>query len=138
MSQYNAQHAAGSMAYNLAAGNERLSEHFVLSEFASKDGSLSLLVHPVLIEMLEEVRLHFGGRPVIINSGYRTRAHNAAINGSRGSYHCFGMAADIVVRDIAPSAVATYAEEMLQAGGVGRYATFTHLDVRNGKARWKG
>ena len=48
-------------------------------------------------------------------------------------------AADIKVAGVAPADVADYAETLLPGtGGIGRYSTFTHIDVRPDKARWRG
>ena len=50
-----------------------------------------------------------------------------------------GIAADIVVKGVAPEDVAAYAELLMpDKGGIGLYRTFVHIDVRNEKARWKG
>lgn len=48
-------------------------------------------------QMLESLRAHLGGKPVLINSGYRNRVVNAAVGGVTSSDHAQGMAADIRV-----------------------------------------
>lgn len=48
-------------------------------------------------QMLERLRAHLGGKPVLINSGYRNRVVNAAVGGVTSSDHAQGMAADIRV-----------------------------------------
>jgi uncharacterized protein YcbK (DUF882 family) len=85
------------------------------------------------------VRDHFG-QPVTINSGYRCPSHNAAVGGATKSQHLDGIAADISVKDVKPSDVYAYIEQLLAGtGGLGKYSTFTHVDVRtNGPARWVG
>ena len=45
---------------------------------------------------MDGLRLRMDG-PLIVNSGYRTEAHNAAIGGSEHSAHCLGLAADVRV-----------------------------------------
>lgn len=114
----------------------RLGPHFVLNEFASGDGADIVLVHPCLVGLLEVIRAHFD-KPVIINSGYRTPAHNQNVGGSSGSKHMLGLAADIRLPGISPEEVARYADNELKAGGVGRYSSFTHVDVANYR-RWSG
>jgi len=48
------------------------------------------------------------------------------------------LAADITVTGVDPEKVADYAEELLgNTGGVGRYDSFTHIDVREKKSRWR-
>ena len=127
-------------SYSLAAeGDRQAAPHFKVREFACKDGSDPVFVSPRLANVLEAIRTHFGA-PVTITSGYRTPAHNAATRGSSPrSQHLYGLAADIQVEGAAPAAVAAYAETLLpDAGGIGIYDTFTHIDVRSQKSRWRG
>lgn len=70
-----------------------------------------------------------------ICSGYRTEAYNRKIGGAPKSQHMLGMAADIAIAGISPLEVAQYAEFLQPgAGGIGVYSTFTHVDVRTGRA----
>ncbi len=46
---------------------------------------------------LESVRERLGGSPVVVTSGYRSLALNAAVGGAAGSQHMRGEAADIIV-----------------------------------------
>ena len=127
-------------SYSLAAeGDRQAAPHFKVREFACKDGSDPVFVSPRLAGVLEAIRTHFGA-PVTITSGYRTPAHNAATRGSSPrSQHLYGLAADIQVEGAVPTAVAAYAETLLpDAGGIGIYDTFTHIDVRPQKSRWRG
>ncbi len=114
----------------------RLSEHFTLVEFASKDGADEVLVHPALVALLEAIRAKLG-RPVTINSGYRTPAHNARVGGASESRHKYGMAADIAVRGLPASALYAVAEDM-EPGGLGRYHSWVHVDVQGHNRRWDG
>jgi uncharacterized protein YcbK (DUF882 family) len=51
----------------------------------------------------------------------------------------YGKAADVKISGVSPKKVAAYAETLLKnKGGIGIYPTFTHIDVRSTKARWKG
>jgi zinc D-Ala-D-Ala carboxypeptidase len=43
---------------------------------------------------MEEVRTWLGKRPILISSGYRSPALNAAVQGSQGSQHLLGQAVD--------------------------------------------
>ena len=47
-------------------------------------------------EVLQPIREHFG-KSVTVNSGFRSPESNAAVNGSKTSDHCKGMAADIEI-----------------------------------------
>lgn len=120
-------------------GNRQITDHFKVREFACSDGSDVVFVSQALADILENIRVHFG-KPVHINSGYRTVSYNASLkNSSKKSQHCNGLAADIRVEGVSPDRVADYAEQLLgDHGGVGRYKTFTHVDTRANKSRWKG
>lgn len=128
-------------AYSKAQdGAKKLSSNFVVSEFACKDGSDAVLVAPRLVMVLQSIRSHFGAA-VTINSGYRTPDYNAKVGGVAHSQHCYGTAADIVVKGKTPTQVAAYAREIMPDwGGVGIYAKqgFTHIDVREARADWTG
>lgn len=87
-----------------------------------------------LLLKLEQLRYNLGGKAIIINSGYRSPAHNKRVGGATNSQHLYGRAADIVVRGVSPSRV--YAEADKLFNGVGRYNTFTHVDTRAGRARF--
>lgn len=88
-------------------GNVQLSTHFYLSEFIESPTALRLGIDnspdPLaqanlfkVAEMMEQVRKLLGGKPIIINSGYRSAALNKAIGGSRVSDHLRGEACDFV------------------------------------------
>ena len=125
--------------YSLAKdGSKQLSAHFKVREFACSDGSDAVFISPELVEILEKIRVHFG-RPVHINSAYRTPAKNKAVGGAAQSQHMYGLAADITIQGVTPSQIASYAETLLPGtGGVGIYKSFTHIDVRRTKSRWNG
>jgi uncharacterized protein YcbK (DUF882 family) len=112
----------------------QVSPHFKAKEFQSKDKSKYLLIASELIETLETIREHFNA-PITINSGYRTPNWNAKVGGAPNSYHCKGMAADIVVKGHGSQEVAKYADSIMKQGGVIRYTNFTHIDVREERYR---
>ena len=126
-------------AYSKAKdGTKALSTNFKVREFACKDGSDVIFISDGLVQVLQAIRSHFG-KPVTINSAYRTPTYNKKVGGETYSQHQYGVAADIVVKGIAPKDVAAYAETLLpNTGGIGIYSTFTHVDVRKVKSRWKG
>ena len=113
-----------------------VSKNFSRKEFACKCGCGFDTVDHRLIHFLEMIRERFGA-PVTVNSGCRCSTYNMKVGGSLNSQHKLGRAADIVVDGVPPDAVADYAES-IGAPGVGRYATFTHIDSRNTVSRWRG
>jgi len=115
-----------------------LSEHFTAWEFCCKHcGTLPADgIAPELILLLEDVRAQFG-QPVMINSGYRCPTHNANVGGVVDSQHVDGEAADFVVGETSPAKVYAYLDPW-HDGGLGKYDTFTHVDVRGHRSRWEG
>jgi len=127
-------------AYSKAKdGTKKLSTNFKVSEFACKDGTDVIFISDGLVQVLQAIRSHFG-KAVTINSGYRTVTYNKSkkVGGTAYSQHLYGTAADIQVKGVSPAEVAAYAETLLpDHGGIGVYGTFTHIDVREKRSRWK-
>lgn len=84
----------------------QLTEHFTLHELtrSNKAQALGLDNTPsadtmprlkALAELLERVRAHINA-PIIVTSGYRSRAVNKAVGGVTTSDHAHGMAADFL------------------------------------------
>lgn len=121
-----------------------ITKNFSKSEFNSKDGAQmpdNILVNVVKLACnLQRLRDTIG-KPIIINSGYRSEAHNRSVGGSPNSQHLTGKAADIRVSGMTSVEIAKEIEkliiegEMLQ-GGIGIYDTFVHYDIRGVRARW--
>lgn len=119
-------------------GGKKLSANFKVEEFACSDGSDPIFIAPKLVTILQKIRNHFG-KPVIINSAYRTVGKNNAVGGVARSQHLYGTAADIHIVGVTPKEIAKYAETLLPtSGGIGIYSSFTHIDVREVKSRWNG
>lgn len=119
-------------------GGKKLSANFKVEEFACSDGSDPIFIAPKLVTILQKIRNHFG-KPVIINSAYRTVSKNKAVGGVTRSQHLYGTAADIHIIGVTPKEIAKYAETLLPtSGGIGIYSNFTHIDVREVKSRWNG
>lgn len=119
-------------------GGQKLSTNFRVREFACSDGSDPIFIDSELVNTLQKIRNHFK-KPVTITSAYRTPSRNKAVGGTIYSQHLYGRAADIKVDGVSPTNVAAYAETLLPTyGGIGIYDTFTHIDVRDIKARWRG
>lgn len=117
-----------------------LTKNFTKSEFECPCGCGQQSVDTELAEKLQLIRDKVD-RPLKITSGYRCILHNAAVGGSSGSKHRYGMAADwrTANRSINPVALGILAVEA-GFGGVGIYwygnYAFVHADTRNAKATW--
>ena len=126
--------------YSLCRDGEiYLSPHFQVQEFACNDGSDQILIDGDLVDLLEKIRAAVVGKPVHINSAYRTPEYNASPNvgGAKTSQHLYGRAADILVAGASPLLVGQIAEYYLdRRGGIGVYKTFTHVDTRTIRSRW--
>jgi uncharacterized protein YcbK (DUF882 family) len=122
----------------------KLTENFSREEFDCSDGSemptdVQLNIAELAVQ-LEIIRAHFNA-PIKVNSAYRSLEHNRKIGSKDTSQHVLGKAADIVVKGHTPDEVADAIDflimtGMIKEGGVGRYNTFTHYDIRGERARW--
>ena len=120
--------------------NYYATEHFLYSDFVCPCCD-AIKIIPAFYRhaaMLEHMRVRLGF-PIIINSGYRCPKHNSEAGGAAHSWHLL-FATDISPEDKNPEkllALAALAEEM-GFGGIGRYETFLHLDLRPERSRWRG
>lgn len=122
----------------------KVTANFSKEEFDCADGTqMPIEVFNNVIELaesLEVLRAHFNA-PITINSAWRTATYNRKVGGAVNSQHLSGKASDIVVSGVPPEEVANAIEFLIECGlmkegGVGRYDTFTHYDIRGTKARW--
>lgn len=115
--------------------NVKVSEYFRVGEFACKDGSQPVFIDSYLVTILDILRAKIG-RPVIINSGYRTPAQNAKVGGAKYSYHTRGMAADIRADGMTAKELANKLDAIVPNGcGIIVYKNWVHFDVRYKKYR---
>lgn len=74
-------------------------------------------------------------RPLVITSGYRSVATNAAIeNAARNSMHCYAKAADMYVDGVGMRDLFDACWSRAVSGGIGYYDSHVHLD--SGTRRW--
>lgn len=112
-------------------------KHFKVNEFRCRHcGEIKLNID--LLLKLEELRVELGNRKIIVNSGYRCLIYNQKVGGAKYSQHMKGSAADIRVMNMSANDVYRYANKVFSNGGVGKYSTFIHVDVRGYRARWNG
>jgi hypothetical protein len=91
-----------------------------------------------VVRVADEAR-HRLGRPLRINSGYRSPAYNRAISGSSASIHMRGGALDLSGSPATLHKILTQLrKEGFFKGGIGKYRTFCHVDVRGKNADWQG
>lgn len=125
---------------------DKISPHFYMNEVACRDRNRTLPTGAALAsaervaELMERIRQFFGNLPITVNSWYRTPEYNKQVGGAKNSQHVLGRAVDFTVQGIRPAEVqkrlAAVVKE-LGIGGLGCYATFTHVDI--GKRRtWQG
>jgi len=109
-------------------------KYFNYEEFDSPDiqGSGQLMDKKIL-DMLDEVREIYG-KPIRINSGYRTIRHNAKVGGKANSSHLKGLAVDIAC---STSGDRYNLEEALKSVGfnrIGLAKSFIHVDIDSDKS----
>ena len=93
-------------------------------------GTGRLIVKPEAMDALQMAR-DIVGKPLHINSGYRSPEYNKQVGGVPNSYHTQGMAFDISLRNIDRYELVA---ALRKAGftGIGHYPTFVHADIRPG------
>lgn len=121
----------------------KLSEHFTLEELTVSDSAdrLGLDNTPTneallnlrrLAALLEQVRNTLG-KPIKINSAYRSPAVNKSVGGKETSQHCFGCAADIRVNGMTPDQVvrAIIAAKLPYDQVIREFDRWTHISIPN-------
>ena len=118
-----------------------LSEHFTLEELTHTDhreldntpndserNNLNRLA-----SFLEQVKTVLGGKPIMVNSAFRSKAVNDAVGSKDTSQHRVGCAADIRVPSMTPDEVV----KAIIASGIGydqvirEFDRWTHVSVPN-------
>jgi len=112
----------------------KISRNFNLQEFQCPCCK-RVILHADLLLKLEKLRWEIK-EPLYINSGFRCYLENDKVGGVKKSFHLFGMAADVSVRNISIPELLYFAEKY-KFGGIGIYKTFLHLDIRQIKSRWE-
>jgi len=86
-----------------------------------------------LAEFLEQVKETLGGKPIMVNSAYRSEAVNNAVGSKNTSQHRLGCAADIRVPDMTPDEVvkAIIASDLKYDQIIREFDRWTHISVPN-------
>lgn len=129
------EHKQEYLQLGVGINNVQLTKNFNLQEFQDKSTG-EVKVDTELVIKIQALRSKVG-KPIKINSGYRTEEHNQEVGGVVNSQHRLGKAADIVVSGYSPEKIASLAEEV-GFRGIGIYPTFTHIDTRDQKTKWRG
>ncbi len=91
-----------------------------------------------VVKVADEAR-HRLGKAIKINSAYRSPAYNRAISGASKSIHVLGGALDLSGSPATLHKILTQLRaEGFFKGGIGKYRTFVHVDVRGRNADWQG
>ena len=123
----------------------RITPHITLGEFALNeevrrfDRQDQLQIASELAAFLERVRVAFGGKPIIITSGYRPPAVNAAVGGASNSEHLYKPgcgAVDFYIKGADIYAVQAWCDKHWPHSlGYGAPKGFVHLGIRTGRPR---
>jgi hypothetical protein len=95
------------------------------------DAEMANLVR--LAEFLEQVKVILGGKPIIVNSAFRSKAVNDAVGSSDRSQHRHGCAADIRVPGMTPNEVvsAIIASGLPYDQVIREFDRWTHVSIPN-------
>jgi hypothetical protein len=119
----------------------QLSVHFTLDELTHTDhrqfdntpnaNELSNLIR--LAGLLEDVKILLGGKPIIVNSAFRSKQVNDAVGSKDTSQHRIGCAADIRVPGVTPDEVvrAVIASGIEYDQIIREFDRWTHISVPN-------
>jgi putative chitinase len=121
-----------------------LSPHFTLEELTHTDhrtldntpNETELANLQRLAEFLETVKTVLGGKPIMVNSAFRSKAVNDAVGSKDTSQHRIGCAADIRVPGLTPDEVV----KAVIASGIGydqvirEFDRWTHISIPNAGA----
>jgi hypothetical protein len=118
-----------------------LTEHFTLEELTHTDhrefdntpNETELANIQRLAEFLEEVKTALGGKPVMVNSAFRSKQVNDAVGSKDTSQHRIGCAVDIRVPGLTPDQVV---KTIIAAGleydqVIREFDRWTHLSIPN-------
>jgi hypothetical protein len=118
-----------------------LTPHFTLEELTVTDhrefdnipNSSEINNLKRLAEMLEEVKALLGGKPIIVNSAFRSKQVNDAVGSKDTSQHRVGCAADIRVPGVTPDEVvkAVIASDIGYDQIIREFNSWTHISVTN-------
>jgi uncharacterized protein YcbK (DUF882 family) len=120
-----------------------LTEHFTLEELTHTDhrefdntpNDAETANLQRLALFLEEVKTMLGGKPIMVNSAFRSKQVNDAVGSKDTSQHRIGCAADIRVPGMTPDEVV----KTVIASGIGydqiirEFDRWTHISVPNTK-----
>ena len=86
-----------------------------------------------LAELLEGVKAALGGKPVMVNSGFRCKAVNDSVGSRDTSQHRLGCAADFRVPGVTPDEVvrAVIAAGLSYDQLIREFDAWTHISVTN-------
>ena len=106
--------------------------NFSPAEIACR-GTGKLLVNDDALDRLQELRVTLG-KPLIVNSAYRSPEHNKTVGGAKASKHLEGTAFDISMANHDPAAFIAAARK---AGfkGIGTYPRSNFIHIDTGPAR---
>jgi zinc D-Ala-D-Ala carboxypeptidase len=118
-----------------------MTEHFTLEELTHTDhrelenipNETELANIQRLAEFLEKVKTVLGGKPVMVNSAFRSKAVNDAVGSKDSSQHRVGCAADIRVPGMTPDEVvrAVIASDLGFDQVIREFDRWTHISIPN-------
>ena len=114
-----------------------MTPHFTLAELTFTDhrsldntpNAAELANLKRLAEFLETVKTTLGGKPIMINSAFRSKAVNDAVGSKDTSQHRLGLACDFRVPGMAPDAVVRALLHLHYDQIIREYDSWTHISI---------
>ena len=114
-----------------------MTPHFTLAEltmtshrqFDNTPNAAELANLKRLAEFLETVKTTLGGKPIMINSAFRSKAVNDAVGSKDTSHHRLGLAADFRVPGVAPDAVVRALLHLPYDQIIREFDAWTHISI---------
>jgi uncharacterized protein YcbK (DUF882 family) len=82
-----------------------------------------------LAEFLETVKTELGGKPVMINSAFRSKSVNDAVGSRDSSHHRLGLAADFRVPGMTPDDVVKALLKLPYQQIIREFDAWTHISI---------
>jgi len=118
------------MTLNFTLAELTVTDH---RKFKNEPGQNEIANLQRLAELLEQVKIALGGKPIMVNSAFRSKRVNDAVGSKDTSQHRLGCAADIRVPGVSPDNVvkAIISAKLPFDQLIREFDRWTHISIPN-------